>query len=96
LTGLGSGPGRIVGGVDGSERSKDALRWGARQAELTGATIEAIAASQFPAFYGWTPADLVGPDFARSRSSGPPVTARGHRRRTRQEADRVIHDAGLD
>lgn len=65
MTGLGSGPGRIVVGVDGSERSKDALRWGARQAELTGATIDAIVASQFPAFYGWTSADLVGPDFAR-------------------------------
>ena len=70
MTGLGSGPGRIVVGVDGSERSKDALRWGARQAELTGATIDAIAASQFPAFYGWTSADLVGPDFARFARAG--------------------------
>jgi nucleotide-binding universal stress UspA family protein len=65
LTGSGGGPGRIVVGVDGSERSRDALRWAARQAELTRATLDVIAASQFPAFYGWTPADLVGPDFAR-------------------------------
>ena len=28
--------GRIVVGVDGSEASKDALRWAARQAQLTG------------------------------------------------------------
>ena len=65
MTGSGGGPGRIVVGVDGSERSNDALRWAARQAELTGATLDVIAASQFPAFYGWTSADLVGPDFAR-------------------------------
>jgi hypothetical protein len=28
-------------------------------------TADVIAASQFPAFYGWTSADLVGPGFAR-------------------------------
>jgi nucleotide-binding universal stress UspA family protein len=33
---------RIVVGVDGSESSKDALRWGAHQAELTGASLEAV------------------------------------------------------
>lgn len=65
LTGSDGGPGRIVVGVDGSECSKDALRWAARQAELTGAGLDVIAASQFPAFYGWTSAELVGPDFAR-------------------------------
>ena len=65
LTGSGGGPGRIVVGVDGSECSKDALRWAARQAEMTGATLDVIVASQFPVFYGWTSADLAGPDFAR-------------------------------
>lgn len=34
--------GRIVVGVDGSEPSKDALRWAARQARLTGASLEAV------------------------------------------------------
>jgi nucleotide-binding universal stress UspA family protein len=34
--------GRIVVGVDGSEASKDALRWAARQAQLTGASLEAV------------------------------------------------------
>jgi nucleotide-binding universal stress UspA family protein len=65
LTGSGGGQGRIVVGVDGSECSKHALRWAARQAELTGAILDVIAASQFPVFYGWTSADLAGPDFAR-------------------------------
>jgi|ERR1700677_2241226 nucleotide-binding universal stress UspA family protein len=32
---------RIVVGVDGSESSKDALKWAAQQAELTGASLEA-------------------------------------------------------
>jgi nucleotide-binding universal stress UspA family protein len=34
--------GRIVVGVDGSESSKDALKWAAHQAELTGASLEAL------------------------------------------------------
>jgi nucleotide-binding universal stress UspA family protein len=34
----------VVVGVDGSEASKDALRWADRQAELTGAELRAIAA----------------------------------------------------
>lgn len=34
--------GRIVVGVDGSEASKDALRWAGRQAELTGASLEVV------------------------------------------------------
>ena len=46
---------RIVVGVDGSEGSKHALRWAARQAEFTGATLEAIITWQYPTFYGWVP-----------------------------------------
>jgi nucleotide-binding universal stress UspA family protein len=38
----------IVVGVDGSEDSKNALLWAARQAELTDATLEAITAWQLP------------------------------------------------
>jgi nucleotide-binding universal stress UspA family protein len=34
--------GRIVVGVDGSGASMDALRWAARQAQLTGASLEAV------------------------------------------------------
>lgn len=44
---------RIVVGVDGSDGSKEALRWAARQAELTGAALEAVISWQYPAFYGW-------------------------------------------
>lgn len=47
---------RIVVGVDGSEGSKDALRWAARQAGLTGAAIEAVTGWEYPAFCGWAPA----------------------------------------
>lgn len=32
----------VVVGVDGSDASKDALRWAARQAELTGASLLAV------------------------------------------------------
>ncbi len=49
---------RIVVGVDGSESSVQALRWAARLAELTGASVEAVTGWDFPAFYGvggWTP-----------------------------------------
>ncbi len=42
-----SGP-VIVVGVDGSDSSKDALRWAAGQARLTGATLRAITAWSVP------------------------------------------------
>lgn len=43
---------RIVVGVDGSEPSKSALAWAARQAALTGASLEVIGAWGYPAYYG--------------------------------------------
>jgi nucleotide-binding universal stress UspA family protein len=43
----------IVVGVDGSESSKDALRWAGRQADLTGAALHVVAAWQFPIDWGW-------------------------------------------
>jgi len=45
---------RIVVCVDGSAPSKAALTWAARQARLTGATVEAVIAWQYPATYGYT------------------------------------------
>lgn len=46
-------PPRVVVGVDGSDQSKQALRWAARIAQATGARIDAVAAWQFPVGYGW-------------------------------------------
>jgi nucleotide-binding universal stress UspA family protein len=46
---------RIVVGVDGSQPSKQALRWAIEQARLTGATVEAILTWEFPLGYGWGP-----------------------------------------
>lgn len=43
---------RVVVGVDGSEASREALRWALRQAALTGAVIEAVACWQWPAAAG--------------------------------------------
>jgi len=39
---------RIVVGVDGSPASKHALRWAARQAQLTGAMLEAVMTWEAP------------------------------------------------
>jgi nucleotide-binding universal stress UspA family protein len=50
---------RIVAGVDGSPSSIEALRWAIRQAELTGATVDAVIAWQYPfatGGLGWAPA----------------------------------------
>ena len=44
--------GRIVVGVDGSPCSIDALRWAARQGELTGATVDAVMSWEYPPSYG--------------------------------------------
>ncbi|WP_327358513.1 universal stress protein [Streptomyces sp. NBC_01304] len=45
---------KVVVGVDGSEPSLRALAWAARQAKLTGATLEAVTCVDFPA-EGWEP-----------------------------------------
>jgi nucleotide-binding universal stress UspA family protein len=46
-------PLRVVVGVDGSRQSKQALRWAAQIATSTGARIEAVAAWDIPANFGW-------------------------------------------
>jgi nucleotide-binding universal stress UspA family protein len=48
----------IVVGMDGSPSSKAALRWAVRQAELTGASVEAIIAWHLPVVVGGTFAPL--------------------------------------
>lgn len=57
--------GRIVVGVDGSDASKDALRWAVRQAEMTGASLQAVITWHLPiAAYGMAIPQLTGYDFA--------------------------------
>jgi nucleotide-binding universal stress UspA family protein len=56
-----AGTGRIVAGIDGSSASLDSLAWAARQADLTGARLEVIAAWSWPSSFGWAvpvPADF--------------------------------------
>jgi nucleotide-binding universal stress UspA family protein len=54
--------GRIVVGVDGSEGSKAALRWAARQATLTGACLDVVMTWEVPVLpYGvWAGYDASG------------------------------------
>jgi nucleotide-binding universal stress UspA family protein len=49
----------IVVGIDGSPNSELALRWAARLAPSLGARIEAVAAWQIPAVYGWALVDTL-------------------------------------
>jgi nucleotide-binding universal stress UspA family protein len=59
---------RIVVGIDGSPASAAALDWAAHQAELTGATVEAVTTWKWPTSYGmavplpndYNPADDAG------------------------------------
>jgi nucleotide-binding universal stress UspA family protein len=46
---------RIVVGVDGSPSSLQTLRWAARQAKLTGASLQVITCWEYPTSYGWAP-----------------------------------------
>jgi len=53
----GRGPRRgwIVVGVDGSDPSKEALRWAVRQAQITGEKVRAVMAWEYPTSFGWIP-----------------------------------------
>jgi nucleotide-binding universal stress UspA family protein len=61
---------RIVAGVDGSASSQAALSWAVRQAELTGATVEAVIAWHYPVLpvpVGPAPAAVIDPaDFEKT------------------------------
>ena len=61
--------GRIVVGVDGSPSSKDALIWALRQAELTGASVEAVIAWHLPVAASGIPFEppgtMAGADFGQ-------------------------------
>ena len=49
---------RIVVGVDGSEQSKQALRWAAQFAAASKASLEVVGAWQYPPSYGWAAVPL--------------------------------------
>ena len=53
-----AGRGVIVVGVDGSPASADALRWAARQAELTGAGLRAVSTWRWPNYITIKPPGL--------------------------------------
>lgn len=44
---------RVLVGVDGSDGSKDALRWAARLAEQEGAVLSVVATWDFPDAFSW-------------------------------------------
>lgn len=46
----------IVVGVDGSDSSKDALRWAAQQARVIGAELRVVTTWEYPTSFGWAPA----------------------------------------
>ena len=48
-----SDTGKIVVGHDGSAASQEALSWAARQAVLTGSTLEIVMTWEWPTSYGW-------------------------------------------
>jgi len=52
---MNDGDERIVVGVDGSPQSRQALRWAARQAKLTGAFLQVITCWESSTTYGWIP-----------------------------------------
>jgi nucleotide-binding universal stress UspA family protein len=64
---------RIVVGVDGSESSKHALRWAMRQAELTGASVDAINAWQIPLYAGVAPMIETGADIEALAKAGEQI-----------------------
>ncbi|MFF1909578.1 universal stress protein [Kitasatospora sp. NPDC058218] len=64
---------RIVVGVDGSPASERALRWAVDYAKLVGGGVQAIAAWEYPAFYGWSglavpPAEGFNPEELAGRT----------------------------
>lgn len=51
---------RFVVGIDGSEQSREALRWALRQARRSGASVDMVTAWRYPASYG--PSGYIGGD----------------------------------
>lgn len=54
----------VVAGVDGSEESRQALRWARQYAQMSSAPVEAVIAWEIPSGYGW-PASYDDVDFEK-------------------------------
>ncbi|GGN84414.1 universal stress protein [Actinoplanes lobatus] len=67
--------GDVVVGVDGSPSARAALRWAARQAQLTGGRLYAVTAWQIPAYFGWAP---TAPDEDLAEAAGKVLTTAVH------------------
>ncbi|MEQ8146095.1 universal stress protein [Streptomyces sp. OP7] len=62
---------RVVVGVDGSPSSRQALRWAVRQATLTGGTVRALNAWDYPQYHGalgWLPPSSGDEDELEARA----------------------------
>ena len=81
------GTGRIVVGIDGSPSSLDALSWAARQADLTGSTLEVVMTWEWPSSYGWA---VPGPRRLRPRGGRPQGTRDRRRGGARRASGRRI------
>jgi len=60
----------IVVGVDGSEASKEALRWAIDEAELRTATLRAVHAWTYPPIFGeaYVVPEALGPNWLRDQA----------------------------
>lgn len=91
----------VVVGIDGSESSKDALRWAVRQAEMTGAELVAVTAWHLPEMYAYVSrdydvdaADLV--DCVLKEVLDPSLTVQVTPRVVEGRAASVLIDASKD
>lgn len=58
---------RFVVGIDGSEQSREALRWALGQAGPVGASVDMVAAWRYPASYGLAVLGDLGQDVEARR-----------------------------
>jgi nucleotide-binding universal stress UspA family protein len=100
---------RIVAGVDGSPMSIAALRWAIRQAAVTGGTVDAVIAWEFPVAggsFGWAPtAPFDDTDYSELAAKtlnaavaevSPPPGVAIHQIVTHGNAAQVLLDAAKD
>ena len=81
---------RIVAGIDGSPSSLAALEWAARQADLTGSVLTAVAAWHLPSTYAAGITDDYDPAADMQRVVDDSLPALQQRHRTLRVAGQVI------